>query len=144
MRLCEKSLYRVTASLLSSQQDAEDAMQEALCTAYEKLYTLKDAEKFRSWLLKIAANSAYDILRRRGRTVPLEDLEPAAADHTEDKLGLWMAVQQLPSDYRTVVVLFYYEDLDVREISQITAIPEATVKTRLFRARQRLKSLLAE
>ena len=144
MRLCEKSLYRVTASLLSSQQDAEDAMQEALCPAYEKLYTLKDAEKFRSWLLKIAANSAYDILRRRGRTVPLEDLEPAAADHTEDKLGLWMAVQQLPADYRTVVVLFYYEDLDVREISQITAIPEATVKTRLFRARQRLKSLLAE
>lgn len=144
MRLCEKSLYRVTASLLSSQQDAEDAMQEALCTAYEKLYTLKDAKKFRSWLLKIAANSAYDILRRRGRTVPLEDLEPAAADHTEDKLGLWMAVQQLPADYRTVVVLFYYEDLDVREISQITAIPEATVKTRLFRARQRLKSLLAE
>ena len=144
MRLCEKSLYRVTASLLSSQQDAEDAMQEALCTAYEKLYTLKDEEKFRSWLLKIAANSAYDILRRRGRTVPLEDLEPAAADHTEDKLGLWMAVQQLPADYRTVVVLFYYEDLDVREISQITAIPEATVKTRLFRARQRLKSLLAE
>ena len=144
MRLCEKSLYRVTASLLSSQQDAEDAMQEALCTAYEKLYTLKDAEKFRAWLLKIAANSAYDILRRRGRTVPLEDWEPAAADHTEDKLSLWMAVQQLPADYRTVVVLFYYEDLDVREISQITAIPEATVKTRLFRARQRLKSLLAE
>ena len=94
--------------------------------------------------MKIAANSAYDILGRRGRTVPLEDLEPAAADHTEDKLGLWMAVQQLPADYRTVVVLFYYEDLDVREISQITAIPEATVKTRLFRARQRLKSLLAE
>ena len=109
-----------------------------------KALYLKDAEKFRSWLLKIAANSAYDILRRRGRTVPLEDLEPAAADHTEDKLGLWMAVQQLPADYRTVVVLFYYEDLDVREISQITAIPEATVKTRLFRARQRLKSLLAE
>ena len=77
-------------------------MQEALCTAYEKLYTLKDAEKFRAWLLKIAANSAYDILRRRGRTVPLEDLEPAAADHTEDKLSLWMAVQQLPADYRTV------------------------------------------
>ena len=53
-------------------------------------------------------------------------------------------MQQLPADYRAVVVLFYYEDLDVREISRITGVPEATVKTRLFRARQRLKTLLAE
>ena len=144
MRLCEKSLYRVTVSLLSNRSDAEDAMQEALCCAYEKLHTLKEAEKFRPWLLKIASNAAYDILRRRGRTVPLEDVEPAVADTTGDRLGLWMAVQQLPADYRAVVVLYYYEDLDVREISRITGVPEATVKTRLFRARQRLKTLLAE
>ena len=119
-------------------------MQEALCTAYEKLHTLKEAEKFRPWLLRIATNSAYDILRRRSRAVPLEDLELPASDKTEEHLSLWTAVQQLPADYRAVVVLFYYEDLEVREISRILQVPEATVKTRLFRDRQRLKSLLAE
>ena len=93
VHLCEKSLYRVTVSLLANQTDAEDAMQEALCTAYEKLHTLKEAEKFRPWLLKIATNAAYDILRRRKRTVPLEDTEPVYHDGTAEKLGLWMAVQ---------------------------------------------------
>ena len=144
VHLCEKSLYRVTVSLLANQTDAEDAMQEALCTAYEKLHTLKEAEKFRPWLLKIATNAAYDILRRRKRTVPLEDTEPVYHDGTAEKLGLWLAVQQLPPDYRSVVVLYYYEDLDLQSISRITGVPEATVKTRLFRARQRLKALLAE
>ena len=87
MRLCEKSLYRVTVSLLSNRSDAEDAMQEALCCAYEKLHTLKEAEKFRPWLLKIASNAAYDILRRRGRTVPLEEIEPAVSDTTGEAMS---------------------------------------------------------
>lgn len=141
---CEAGLYRLAIGLLQKQQDAEDAIQEALCSAYEKLDKLREREKFRPWLMKILTNTAYDILRRRRPTVALEDAEPWVAEPFEDKFHLWQAVQKLPGDYRAVVILFYYEDMDIRQISDAMGVGEGTVKSRLFRARQRLKALLAE
>lgn len=145
VRVCEPSLYRTAMCLLQNRQDAEDAIQEALYTAYEKLDSLKSPDKFKPWLLKILTNTAYDILRRRRTVLSLEDVElTAGQEDAALSLTLSHAVAQLPPDYRQVVTLYYYEDMSVRQIADIVGCAESVVKTRLFRARKRLRALLED
>ena len=88
----QRALYRTARSILSNQQDAEDAVQEAVCAAYSHLDRLRDPEKFKSWLLRILVNECYDLFRRQRRTVDLDQMaeylttpEPDLAEH----LTLW-------------------------------------------------------
>ena len=73
---CQASLYRLAVSLLRDEEDARDALQEALCAGYEKLGALRDPDKFRPWIIRILHNAAYDILRQRKPSVSLSDIPP--------------------------------------------------------------------
>ncbi|MBQ9979632.1 MAG: sigma-70 family RNA polymerase sigma factor [Oscillospiraceae bacterium] len=140
------TLYRLSRSIVRNDADAQDAVAEAVTNAWEHLGDLREAEKFRPWLMRITANCSTQILRRRSRLAPLAEVSllPAVpAPAAEDEYGLWAAVQRLPEDMRKVTVLFYYEQLSVAEISCIIGEKTGTVKTRLFRARQRLKEALS-
>ena len=144
---CQETMFRTAKAILRQDEDAEDAVQEAICTAFERRDSLRELEKFRPWLLRILANKCYDACRRRRPTVDLEDVAdyvPAKdQDHTE-RLTLWQAVMSLSGDLRAAVTLFYYDGLSIREISRVLGISEAAVKTRLFRGRARLRELLDE
>ena len=144
---CQEAMFRTARAILRSDEDAEDAVQEAICTAFERRDSLRELEKFRPWLLRILANKCYDACRRRRPTVDLEDVAdylPAKdQDHTE-RLTLWQAVMSLSGDLRAAVTLFYYDGLSIREISGALGISEAAVKTRLSRGRARLRQLLEE
>ena len=143
VRACEPGMYRLAMSLLCNQEDAADAAQEAICTAYQKLHTLRNRDRFRPWLLRILTNECYTILRQRQRFVESDAIPepetpgPEAADPT-----LWQTVSDLNEQLRSVVVLYYYEGFQVREIASILGISEANVKTRLSRARRRLRDML--
>ena len=141
-------LYRLAVSILHNDEDAKDAVAEALCRAYAKLDTLHDLEKFHPWILQIVARESYTLLRRRGKIIYLDELrgaeEPSAPAQYHEEGALWQAVQSLGDDMRAVVVLFYYEDLSIREISTVTGVTEGTVRTRLTRARHKLKQILTE
>ena len=143
----QETLFHTAKAILRSDEDAEDAVQEAICTAFERRDSLRELEKFRPWLLRILANKCYDACRRRRLTVDLEDVAdylPAKdQDHTE-RLTLWQAVMSLSGDLRAAVTLFYYDGLSIREISGVLGISEAAVKTRLSRGRARLRQLLEE
>ena len=143
----QEAMFRTAKAILRQDEDAEDAVQEAICAAYASRTSLRDPARFRPWVLKILANKCYESCRRRRTTVDLADIQdclPApAADQTE-RLSLWQAVMALNCDLRAVVTLFYYEDLSVREISDVLGISEAAVKTRLSRGRARLRQLLRE
>ena len=143
----QETLFHTAKAILGSDEDAEDAVQEAICTAFERRDSLRELEKFRPWLLRILANKCYDTCRRRRPTVDLEDVAdylPAKdQDHTE-RLTLWQAVMSLSGDLRAAVTLFYYDGLSIREISGVLGISEAAVKTRLSRGRARLRQLLEE
>ena len=145
---CQQSLYRLAAGLLHNEEAACDALQEALCTGYEKLDTLREISRFRPWMMKITANAAYDILRKRRAVVSLDEVEEVAereeAVSRTDSISLKEAVASLSWEYRTVVILFYYEDMSVRQISEITGISEGLVRTRLSRARQMLRKIWKE
>lgn len=143
----QETLFHTAKAILRSDEDAEDAVQEAICAAFERRESLREADKFRPWLLRILVNKCYDTCRRRRPTVDLEDvadyLPAKSQDHTE-RLTLWQAVMALGGDLRAVVTLFYYDGLSIREISGALGISEAAVKTRLSRGRAKLRQLLEE
>ena len=129
-------MFRAARSILDSDADAEDAVGEAV---------LRARGAVRAWLLKIAVNCAYEQRRRDSRVIYTDELEPLAGG-AEDALpgGLWDAVLHLPEEQRAAVTLYYYEDLPVAEIARVLGVAQGTVKSRLGRARQRLKEQLQE
>ena len=139
-------LYRLALSILKNDEDAKDAVAEAICRAYARLGSLHDDEKFKPWIMRILANCAYDILRNNRNVTSMEEgFEAAAeAENIELRLSLKTEIMRLESDYRAVVVLFYYDDMSVREISNVLHISQNAVKTRLCRARAMLAQRLGE
>lgn len=147
----EKNLFRLAKSILHNDADAEDAVGEAILKSYAALPSLKDESRFKPWLFRILVNEAYAAANRRRRVVYLEDNPQAeqtdSGDRrpdTETELVLWQLVNSLEEEYRIVTVLFYYEDFSLKDIATALELPEGTVKSRLSRARVRLKAMLAD
>ena len=140
---CRTSLYRLALSITANPEDAAEAAAEAVCRAYEKFPQLRDRKKFQPWILKITRNEAYALCRHRSRMVPLEHLmEDAAVPGPNLDDTLWRAVERLPQEQREAVVLFYYEDLPTEAISRVTGVSPGAVRTRLSRAREKLRRML--
>lgn len=115
--------------------------------AYLSIRSLEGVTRFRSWLFRIAYNEFVSDLRRRSRLSNTSEDIPDIADETPDETpisadNLTEAIAQLPETQRAVVQLFYYEDFPVARISSITSLPETTVRSHLFRARNRLAVIL--
>ena len=144
---CQETMFRAAKAILQNDQDAEDAVQEAICTAFARRDSLREMDKFRPWVLRILTNKCYDACRKRRNTVDLEaagEVPAATGLDTAERLSLWQAVMSLSDDLRATVTLFYYDGMSVREIGGIPGIREAAVKTRLRRGRERLRLLLDE
>jgi RNA polymerase sigma-70 factor (ECF subfamily) len=141
--------FRVAYGVLRNQADAEDVAQEAFAKAHRSFAQLRDRDRFRAWLVRITWRIAIDRRRadrRRGfreaahaRLAPTST-SPCEADERE--AALWRAVDALPEKLRVVVVLANVEGHAVREIAALLQVPEGTVKSRLFDARQILKEQL--
>ena len=144
---CQETMFRAAKAILQNDQDAEDAVQEAICTAFARRDSLREMDKFRPWVLRILTNKCYDACRKRRNTVDLEaagEVPAATGLDTAERLSLWQAVMSLSDDLRATVTMFYYDGMSVREIGGILGISEAAVKTRLRRGRERLRLLLDE
>ena len=142
-----KQLYRVSCGLLRSEADREDAVQETILRAWEKLDTLKHEEFFRTWVVRILINECRSIGRQRSRVIPIDELPETvdeAAPSDEQTRELRQAVMALPDALRLPVILHYVEGYDVTEAGKILGIPAGTVKSRLSRARKQLKLELEE
>jgi RNA polymerase sigma-70 factor (ECF subfamily) len=154
VRLVESSTlaFRVAYSVLRHREDAEDVAQEAFAKAYRRFRQLRDRDRFRAWLVRMTWRLALDRQRSDRRRVVREMQHHApvqlAATAVDDMLSreraerLWQAIDRLPEKLRIVVVLANIEEHDVAEVARLTRLPDGTVKSRLFLARQRLKELL--
>ena len=140
------TLYRVSCTVLDREADREDAVQEALCRAWEKRDTLKKPRYFQTWLVRILLNACYDILRRDSRVTPAEEvpLPEVPAPETEGVMDLRDAVDGLDQALRLPVVLYYAEGFAVEEIARMLGLTKGAVKTRLYRARAILRERLTE
>lgn len=143
----KSQMYMVALSILKNAEDAEDIVQEALLAAYEKLYTLKDDDKFKSWMMRIVVNQAKMYIRKNSNIVYMDHVEDFIEAYTEEKdedWNIWELVLSLKSELSTVVILYYEQNYGIREISKIMRIPSGTVKSRLSKARALLKTKLEE
>lgn len=143
--------FRVAYSVLRHRQDAEDVAQDAFVRAHRQFPQLRDRERFRAWLVRMTWRLALDhrrgTQRRQAREAThVSDPPPAtdeqAAEH-ERATRLWAAIDALPDKLRVVVVLSAIDGHDIRDVAQLTGLPEGTVKSRLFLARQQLKERLS-
>ncbi len=141
----EDTLYRVAKTLLRSDADCADAIQEAIVKAFSSLHTLRKDSYAKTWLVRIVINECYAIMRKEKRVVSIEDYTPEKMEEsTEDYSDLYEAVSRLPKEQRLSVALYYMEGYSVKEIAELMETSESAVKSRLARARARLKQDLTE
>jgi RNA polymerase sigma-70 factor (ECF subfamily) len=141
--------FRVAFSVLRHRQDAEDVAQEALVQAWSRFHTLRDRDRLRSWLARIAWRRALDRRRAQRRRETHEratasdrpDAEERMAD-LERRERVWAEVDALPEKLRIVIVMASLLGHDLREVSALLGVPEGTVKSRLFLARRALAERL--
>ncbi|MGI6010777.1 MAG: RNA polymerase sigma factor [Ruminococcus sp.] len=139
----ELTLYHVAKTILHNDTLCEDAVQEGILKAYEKLNTLKEEAYFKTWLTRIVINECYSQQRKAKATVPWEEwAENEAAEEKDDYSELYQAIRRLKPRFRIVVVLYYIEGYSVKEISDILRIPAGTVKSRLAKGRDMLKKYM--
>jgi RNA polymerase sigma-70 factor (ECF subfamily) len=140
------SMYWLAKSILKSEADIGDAIQETILKAYIGLTNLRKESVFKSWLLRILVNECNAILRLHKKVTCVEVLEEGINfdQYSLDKDCILSAINNLDQDLRATVVLYYYEELSIKEAAVILNIPEGTVKSRLARARKKLYALLKE
>lgn len=136
-------VYRLAYAQLRSRHDADDVFQEVFLRYHRAAPPFESEEYRKAWLLRVTANCANSLAASpwRKRSVPLEDVY-AYSDQEES--GLDAALAQLPSKYRSVIHLYYYEGYSTEEIARILGRRASTVRAQLTRARQTLARLLKE
>jgi RNA polymerase sigma-70 factor (ECF subfamily) len=145
-------LFGLVLMMVRQPSAAEEVTQDAFVRAYTHLDHYDDSRPFYPWLASIAVRLAQNWLRRHGRNVrregmPLDTAEEPAENATAlsaliaDERGrrLWQAVSALPSGERTAVILYYRDEMAVRDIARALGVTTGTIKTLLFRARRHLR-----
>ncbi|HMN79854.1 MAG TPA: RNA polymerase sigma factor [Burkholderiaceae bacterium] len=163
MRRHNRLLFRTARSMLKTDAEAEDALQEAYLRAWRAMADFRSEARLSTWLVRIVINEALGRLRRRGAQVLVlegctdpedasmddliegnpDDRPDRAAMRTEVRALMEARIDALPEAFRTVFVLRAVEELSVEEVSAALGLPEATVRTRFFRARGLLREGLA-
>lgn len=142
-----KAVFNVTLRMIKDVQDAQDVVQTVFLKAYEKLGTFDARFKFFSWIYRMAVNESLNFLKRRRRWVGLDEgRDYAAAAETVEENDMGQTIQNalmfLKVEHRAVIILKHLEGLSYEEIAFILEVPTKTVKSRLFSARQMLKTIL--
>lgn len=151
--LYNKQLFRMAYLISGNYADSEDIVQETFVKCYCNCNKLKDCSVFPSWLYQILTRTAWHYGKKRSREVPVETFyeeggpetgeQPLhAALRNETTRQLYEAINQLEIKQKTVIVLYYFNQLSTKEISRVMACMEGTVKSRLYTARKNLERSL--
>ena len=161
----QEMAYNLARRMLDDEAAAEDATQTSFLNAYRSLGSYRGGS-FRAWVMRMVTNNCYDELRRRQRhpTTPLEPVDPEEEEEIEspvwladgnptpeqelERIELDSAVQHclngLPEEFRVVAVMVDIEGLDYQEVASVTGKPLGTIKSRLARARMKLRECLRQ
>lgn len=141
-----KRIYLIALSITQNSSDAEDIMQNVFIKLWRYKKPFEDREHMNKWLSTVCVNESKDCVKNplRKRKVSLDEAVNLSVLDKAENIDLFKAVMSLNVKERTIIHLFYYEDMRVADISKILKIKESAVKTRLFRARNKLKSILGD
>lgn len=140
------SFYRVAKGILSSDQDIQDGIQNTILIIYNKIHTLKDNNFFKTWAIRILINECTKIYNNNKKIV-LRDSFPTEISYTENidsNIDLYDALSTLSDDLRLPTILFYFDNFSYKQISEIINVPEGTVKSRIFRSKEKLYTILKD
>ena len=149
----KNTLLRMATLILGNQADSEDVVQETFVKCYLNCHDLKDSHGFRSWLFTILTRTAWQYGKKHGKEIPDEEIE-IKAEHADDKNSLdiymeheqsriiYQMIHDMDIKHRTVIIYYYYNQMSTKQIAKICGCLEGTVKSRLFHARNLLKTEL--
>lgn len=153
----QRPVFNLTYRMLGNPEEAEDAAQETFLRAYSRLHQYNSRHKFSTWIFSIANNHCIDRLRKRRATsvsiddnpvlqnlegnAPMPEGTAMAHERAEEVQAL---LAKIDPDYRTPLILRYWEELSYEEIAETMGITISAVKSRLFRARQKMAALYQE
>jgi RNA polymerase sigma-70 factor, ECF subfamily len=143
----KNKLFRMAYLYVKNENDALDIVQDTIYKAFISIKQLKDPHYFSTWISRILINTALDFIKKNNRAIPFSDVDGFRNDQNlliEEKLDLLDAIERLEVQYKTLIIFRYYKDLSIKQIAEILKCPEGTVKTRLHRAINQLKSDLKE
>ena len=151
-----RAMLTIAQQIVRNHADAEDVVQDAFLRAFEALPQLSDLNRFGAWLHSITRNRALRYYKNASRYQPQEDMEPylnretdtSAADpaHIVEReltqQGIRDAIQELPTDYQAVIELYYWAEMPQKRMAEFLSLPLTTVKWRLHKAKELLKTIL--
>ncbi len=157
VRRYQKPIYNLLFQMVRSHDAAADLTQESFLKVYKSLSSFRKGAKFKPWLYRIATNTCLNYLRDTKKETSLDGLleeephqEPASSMNVEEEVELkishqqlFVALEKLPVRHRTIFVLRYQHDLSYDDISGATSEPVSTIKSLLFRIREKLRQMLA-
>jgi RNA polymerase sigma-70 factor (ECF subfamily) len=148
VRRYQHVMYTVALRMVGNGEDARDVTQDAFVKAYRQLATFDPNYRFFSWMYRIVINESFNVIRARRPQEPIDSAVAAKGTPFETALAgerhahIEAALQRLTPEYRSVVVLRHFAGQSYAEIADALSIPEKTVKSRLFTARQLLGAML--
>lgn len=137
-------LYKTAFLYLKNEADSLDAVQECVTRGLLGIEKLKQPQYFRTWITRILLNCIWQD-KRKSQTVSLDEYTEKGVENylIEEKIDLYDAIDSLKEQYKTAVILFYFQELKIKEIARIMDISEGSVKVCLYRAKKQLKDLLS-
>lgn len=144
MEINKISLYKAGRAILNNDEDVADAIQETVIAAYRNIKYLKNDSYFKTWLTKILINKCKDIISKNKETVILDDyVEEGYIQEFLSKFEIEDMLNDLSKEQKLVVSLYYISQFNTREISEILKEPEGTIKSRISRAKIKLRQSFA-
>lgn len=140
------TVYRVAFNILKNQEDSKDCMQNVFLRYYKKQNTFESEEHIKAWLIRVTVNESRRLLSQNAKVqkVSLDEVANTLFAENSEETNIFKKVMSLDEKYRTVILLYYYEGYDIKEIAHILKRNYATVRTQLSRARELLKNQIKE
>lgn len=148
MNIYSKKIFKLFYYSIGDKEEAKDLLQDVFFKVYKGLPRFKGGSSPYTWIYRIAINTLRTYIRKQKfkrffsfEKIP-EEIHPGYDPPTTPSLILYEALKKMPLDFKEVILLYYYEEYGIKEISEILGIPEGTVKSRLFRGREFIKNYL--
>lgn len=140
-----KMLFKIAFLYVGNSADAEDVLQDVFIKYLSGSYSFKDSNHEKAWFIRVTQNKSLDFLKLKGRkNISLDDISTFTYEKDSDSADVIKEILALPEKYKSSVILYYYNDYSVEEISKILKISKSAVKMRLKRSREILKTELED
>lgn len=142
----KNELYKIAKTRITNESDIDDVIQETMLETFRSIKKLRDPQKLKMWIIKILINKCNKVYRKKyKKEISIDEynldnyIVINSQKNIEDDINFYQLIQNLKYEERIVVLLFYMEEYSVEEISKMIKMNQNTVKTNLYRARQKIK-----